>query len=68
MLKLAKMFSKNDYNTEKLKNHLIAKAIQSVLFSNQMLVVEKNDIFTIINSCSTNEFNLNAEIQRNRVH
>ena len=63
MLKLAKMFSKNDYNTEKLKNHLIAKAIQSVLFSNLNASGKKNDIFTIINSCSTNEFNLNAEIQ-----
>jgi DNA helicase HerA-like ATPase len=63
MMKLCKMFSKNDENTEKLKNHLIAKAIQSVLFSNQNASGKKNDIFTIISSCQTPDFNMNTEIQ-----
>jgi hypothetical protein len=62
-MKLAKMFSQNNSDIQKLKNHLIAKAIQSVLFSNQNASGKKNDIFTIISSCSTNEFNMNAEIQ-----
>lgn len=63
MMKLAKMFSQNSIDIEKLKNHLIAKAIQSVLFSNQSASGKKNDIFTIVNSCSTNAFNMNAVIQ-----
>lgn len=63
MLKLAKLFSKDDEETKKLKNHLIAKAIMSVLFSNQNAAGKKNDIFTIINDCSTPEFNINTDIQ-----
>src|SRR5574344_599518 len=63
MMKLVKLFSKTDETTEKLKNHLIAKAIQSVLFSNQNASGKKNDIFTIINSCSTPAFSMNTEIQ-----
>lgn len=63
MLKLAKLFSKDDEETKKLKNHLIAKAIMSVLFSNQNAAGKKNDIFTIINDCSTPEFNVNTDIQ-----
>ena len=46
-LKLCKLFSKDDEKTKKLKNHLIAKAIMSVLFSNQSAAGKKNDIFTI---------------------
>ena len=63
MIKLAKIFSKHDENAIKLKNHLIAKAIMSVLFSNKTSALKKNDIFTILASCSTNEFNVNAELQ-----
>src|SRR5574344_2936393 len=63
MMKLVKLFSKTDETTEKLKNHLIAKAIQSVLFSNQNASGKKNDIFTIISSCQTPAFNMNTEIQ-----
>lgn len=63
MLKLAKLFSKNDEETKKLKNHLIAKAIMSVLFSNQNAAGKKNDIFTIIADCSTPEFNVDTDIQ-----
>ena len=63
MMKLAKLFSRNDAATEKLKNHLIAKAIQSVLFSNRNASGKKNDIFTIISSCQTPAFNMNTEIQ-----
>ena len=63
MMKLAKLFSRNDAATEKLKNHLIAKAIQSVLFSNQNASGKKNDIFTIISSCQTPAFNMNTEVQ-----
>ena len=63
MYKLVRIFSRNDDTTKKLKNHLIAKAIMNVLFSNQSATAKKSDIFTIINSCSTEEFNLKAELQ-----
>lgn len=63
MLKLAKLFSKDDEESRKLKNHLIAKAIMSVLFSNKNAAGKKNDIFTIIADCSTPEFNVNTDIQ-----
>ena len=63
MVKLAKLFSKNDEDSKKLKNHLIAKAIMTVLFSNQTASGKKNDIFTIIKDCSTPEFNVDTDIQ-----
>ena len=63
MIKLAKIFSKHDENAIRLKNHLIAKAIMSILFSSKTAALKKNDIFTVLSSCSTNEFNLNAELQ-----
>ncbi len=63
MLKLAKLFSRDDETTKRLKNHLIAKAIMIVLFSNQNASAKKNDIFTIIADCSTPEFNVNTDIQ-----
>ncbi len=62
MIKLARIFSKNDDLTKKLKNHLIAKAIMNVLFSNQSSTAKKSDIFTIVTNCSTDEFNLKAEL------
>ena len=63
MYKLVRIFSRNDDNAKKLKNHLIAKAIMNILFSNQSATAKKSDIFTIINSCSTEEFNLKAPLQ-----
>jgi hypothetical protein len=63
MLTLAKLFSKDDEDTRKLKNHLIAKAIMSVLFSNQSASGKKSEIFTILADCSTPEFNVNTDLQ-----
>ena len=63
MYKLVRIFARNDDNSKKLKNHLIAKAIMNVLFSNQSATAKKSDIFSIIASCSTPEFNLKAELQ-----
>lgn len=63
MYKLVRIFARNDDTTKKLKNHLIAKAIMNVLFSNQSATAKKSDIFAIVNSCSTDEFNLKTELQ-----
>lgn len=63
MYKLVRIFSRNDDNAKKLKNHLIARAIMNVLFSNQSSTAKKSDIFSIVSSCNTEEFNLKAELQ-----
>jgi len=63
MYKLVRIFSRNDDNAKKLKNHLIAKAIMNVFFSNKSATAKKADIFAIVTSCSTEEFNLKAELQ-----
>ncbi len=63
MLKLVKIFASSDETALKYKNHLIAKAIMNILFSNQNSNSKKNDIFVIFNSCSTPEFNPEAVIQ-----
>lgn len=62
-IKLTKIFSQNDAVANRLKNHLIAKAILSVLFSNQTTASKKNEVFRIIEACSTPEFNFNTDIQ-----
>ena len=63
MYKLVRIFSRNDDNAKKLKNHLIAKAIMNVLFSNKSATAKKSDIFNIVSNTFTEEFNLKAELQ-----
>lgn len=61
-LKLAKIFAMQTDESEAYKNHIIAKAILSVFYSNLMPAAKKNDIFKIFASCETVEFNLDAEV------
>lgn len=61
-LRLAKIFSQNTEESEKYKNHLIAKALLAVLFSNQTTASKKNEIFTIIEVCHTTDFNFDSRI------
>lgn len=59
-LKFVKIFSTktgDDY-----KNHIIAKAINSIFYSNLMPAAKKNDIFKIFSSCETPQFNLDADV------
>ena len=63
MLKLALVFSQNDIDSNAYKNHLIAKAIMSILYTNETAPNKRNEIFSILASCSTDEFNLEAPIQ-----
>ena len=63
MLKLALVFSQNDVDSNAYKNHLIAKAIMSILYTNETAPNKRNEIFSIIASCSTPEFNLEAPVQ-----
>ncbi len=62
-IKLSKIFAQNDENAKNYKNHLISKAILSVLFSNRTTASKKNEIFSIIEACHTDEYNFNTEIQ-----
>lgn len=62
-LKLTKIFAQDDVNANRLKNHLIAKALLAILFSNQTTASKKNEVFRVIEACSTPEFNFNADIQ-----
>ena len=63
MLKLARIFASTEVDANKYKNHLIAKAIMTILYTNQTSPNKRNDVFSILNSCSTNEFNLEAPVQ-----
>ena len=61
-IKLAKIFSTNSEEANQYKNHLIAKALLAVLFSNETVASKKNEIFTIIEVCNTPEFNFDSVI------
>ena len=63
MLKLANIFAEDSDNANKYKNHLIAKAIMSILYTNQTAQSKRNDIFAIMNSCSTKEFSIEAPVR-----
>lgn len=62
MHKLVRIFNQGDVNATDYKNHIIAKAIMTVLYSNETSTSKRNDIFSIIGSCSTEQFNLEAEL------
>ena len=62
MLKLARIFAESTAMSEMYKDHLIAKAIISILFSDSTPVKKKNDIFAIVETCPTPNFNMEATI------
>ena len=62
MLCLVSIFARNDAESIKYKNHLIAKAIISILYSNQVAAKIRDQIFNILTDCYTNELNLDAEV------
>lgn len=61
-IKLAKIFATNSDEANNYKNHLIAKALLAVLFSNETISSKKNEIFTILEVCNTKEFNFDSVI------
>ena len=63
MLKLALIFSESGDISRQYKNHLIAKAVMTILYTNETAANKRNEIFSILASCSTDEFNLEAPIQ-----
>ena len=63
MIKLVRIFVASDEMSLKYKNHLIAKAIMTILYTNQNASSKRNDVFAIFNSCQTAQFNPEAIIQ-----
>lgn len=61
-IKYAKIFNLNTPEAIKSKNNIIAKAILTVLYSMNSTKQKKDEIFSIIDACHTNEFNFNAVI------
>lgn len=62
MTRLVKIFASDDDLALKYKNHLIAKAIMNILFTNQSASSKRNDVFSIFNSCTTPQFNMEAPV------
>lgn len=63
MMKLVKIFATDGDLAQQYKNHLISKAIMDILYTNQTSASKRNDIFSILASCSTEQFNLEAPIK-----
>lgn len=63
MLRLANIFASNNEIATAYKNHLIAKAIINILYTNQTSASKRNDAFSIIASCSTPQFSMDAPVQ-----
>ena len=62
MLSLVSIFARHDENSKKYKNHLIASAIVSVLYTNQTAGRIRDQIFSILENCNTDELNLNVDV------
>lgn len=63
ILKLVRIFGEETEQAERYKNHLIAKAIMTIMYTNQTSSSKRNDIFSILTTCSTREFNIDAPVQ-----
>jgi len=63
MLKLVRIFASKESVATEYKNHLIASAIMTILYTNQTSSSKRNDVFSILSTCSTKEFNLEAPVQ-----
>ena len=62
MLSYISLFARKDDEANRYKNHLIAKAIVSVLYSNQVSAKIRDQIFSILTDCNTPELNLDVEV------
>ena len=63
MLKLVNIFSESSEQAINYKNHVIAKAIMTILYTNQTSTAKRNDIFSILAACSTSAFSLETPVQ-----
>ena len=63
MLSYVSLFARNDEESNRYKNHLIASAIVSVMYSNQVSARIRDQIFSILTTCHTKELNLDVEVE-----
>lgn len=61
-LTYAKMFARNDREAFEFKNHILAKAIISIMYTNQTSARIRDQIFEILNETNTPELSLDAEV------
>lgn len=61
-VRLTKLFVNNSDESKAYKNHLIAKAIISILYNSHSSSSKRNDVFNILDVCSTDELNLNVQV------
>ncbi len=61
-LELVKIFASNDENSIACKNHLLAKAIISLMYSNQTSIRIRDQVFDILTETYTSEINLDTEV------
>lgn len=62
MLSLVSVFARKDEESTKYKNHLIASAIISVLYTNQTPSRIRDQIFSILTNCNSPELNLDVDV------
>ena len=62
MLSLVSLFARKDEESAKYKNHLIASAIISVLYTNQTPSRIRDQIFSILTNCNSPELNLDVDV------
>ena len=63
MLKYVNIFVSDDDVSRRYCNHIIAKAMMAILFTNQTSASKKNDVFAVLATCTTPEFNLETTVQ-----
>ncbi len=61
-LSYVSLFARNDEESHRYKNHLIAKAIINVMYTNQTSARIRDQIFSILTDCHTPELNLDVEV------
>ena len=62
MLSLVSVFARDDADSKRYKNHLIASAIVSVLYTNQTPGRIRDQIFSILENCHTDELSLEVDV------
>ena len=61
-LTYARMFARNDREAAEFKNHVLAKAIISIMYTNQTSARIRDQIFEILNETNTPELSLDTEV------
>ena len=61
-LSYAKMFARNDEESHAFKNHILAKAITSLMYTNQTSSKIRDQIFEILTEINTSEISLETEV------